>query len=260
MTDQHLVTRTGHRPVTVLTLNRPDALNALDTDLSEQPTTAAETADSDPEVQAVMLTCAGGPFCVGTETTELDAITVEQTLAQHGYGRRLSDALGSCRTPLTAAVHGPALRGGCEVALACDIVVAGRSATFGLPEVTLGVIPGADGTQRLVRTVGHTTAMRSLQKVTGRPSADADTSGLISDLVDDTDCLPTAIGVRRAHRRPRAPAGADRQRRRPRRPRTSLTPWAGPRASHLLPAPGHRRSPRRRDRVPSNRPPAVTGR
>jgi enoyl-CoA hydratase len=187
-----LVTRatTGH--VAVLTLNRPAAHNALNAALIDELAAALEMADVDPQIRVVVLTGSDRAFCAGADITEITAITADELLDRKGFPRRLFGVLDGYRKPLIAAVRGPALGGGCEIALACDIVVAGESARFGLPEVSLGVIPGAGGTQRLVHAVGKSKAMRLL--LTGEPigAADACTAGLVAQVVADEDCLGTA--------------------------------------------------------------------
>lgn len=181
--------------VAILTLNRPKALNALNGRLMEQLASALEAADANPQVRAVIIAGSERAFCAGADITELSTVTVSETLAPQGFGRRLFDVLTGYRKPLIAAVRGLALGGGCEIALACDIVIAGASARFGVPEVTLGVIPGAGGTQRLVYAIGKSKAMRLL--LTGEPmsAADACTAGLVAEVVPDADCLSTAIGI-----------------------------------------------------------------
>jgi enoyl-CoA hydratase len=145
----------------------------------------------------VVITGSERAFCAGADVAGLDAVSVDEMLAPQGFGRRLFDVLTSCRKPLIAAVRGLALGGGCEIALACDIVIAGEFARFGVPEVTLGLIPGAGGTQRLVHAIGKSKAMRLL--LTGEPMSgiaiDACTAGLVAEVVPDENCLATAIKI-----------------------------------------------------------------
>lgn len=179
----------------LLTLNRPRALNALNGAIMEQLARALEQADADPAIRAVVITGSERAFCAGADISELEGVGVDDVLAPEGFGRRLFERLAGYRKPLIAAVRGLALGGGCEIALACDIVVAGASARFGVPEVSLGLLPGGGGTQRLVHALGKAKAMRML--LTGDPitAAEAHAAGLVSDLVEDDDCLAQALGI-----------------------------------------------------------------
>ena len=192
---ERIVQSIANGPVAVLTLDRPKALNALNGALMEQLAAALEAADADPQVRAVVIAGSERAFCAGADISGLDAVSVDEMLASQGFGRRLFDALTSYRKPLIAAVRGLALGGGCEIALACDIVIAGESARFGVPEVTLGLIPGAGGTQRLVHAIGKSKAMRLL--LTGEPmsATDACTAGLVAEVVPDDNCLAAAIKI-----------------------------------------------------------------
>ena len=150
-----LVDRDG--PVGVVTLNRPRVLNALSPALIAELSDALRGFDADPEVRAAGLT--GGPrvFAAGADIGDMaDRGPVEQ-LQRDQTGRWA--AIAAFTKPLIAAVNGYALGGGCELALMCDLIVAGDSARFGQPEINLGIIPGAGGTQRWPRTVGKYVAM-----------------------------------------------------------------------------------------------------
>lgn len=205
-TAQVLVRRetTGH--VAILTMDRPQALNALNAELMAQLTAALLEADADPKVRAIVLTGSDRAFCAGADISQIEAIEVGDVVAREGFAREPFDSLTTLRTPLIAAVRGLALGGGCELALACDLVVAGESARFGVPEVSLGVIPGAGGTQRLVHAVGKAKAMKML--LTGDPvsAQEACASGLVAEVTPDDACLATAIGIaeRIARNSPRA--------------------------------------------------------
>jgi enoyl-CoA hydratase len=192
--------------VVVITLDRPRAHNALNDAVMTQLTRALQEADSDPGVRALVLTGSDRAFCAGADITQIDRIQPEEVAARDGFAREPFGTLATLRTPVVAAVRGLALGGGCELVLACDIAVAGESARFGLPEVTLGVIPGAGGTQRLVHAVGKARAMRML--LTGEPvtAREAYDWGLVSDLVPDDEALDraTAIAERIAANSPRA--------------------------------------------------------
>src|SRR6266568_5062142 len=147
-------------PIAVVTLNRPKVLNALSPELIRELSTALGELDGDENVRAVVLT--GGPkvFAAGADIGDMaDRGPVEQ-LRRDQTGRWMS--LAGFSKPLIAAVNGYALGGGCEVMLMCDLVVAGDSARLGQPEINLGIIPGAGGTQRWPRTAGKYAAMETV--------------------------------------------------------------------------------------------------
>ena len=155
MAENILVERRGR--VEVITLNRPRALNALSPALVEEVGDALGAADRDPEVGAAVLT--GGPrvFAAGADITDMAEQSAVDQLIRDQTGRWAP--ISSFTKPLLAAVNGYALGGGCELALMCDLIVAGDSARFGQPEINLGIIPGAGGTQRWPRTAGKYVAM-----------------------------------------------------------------------------------------------------
>lgn len=181
-------------PVRVLTLDRPKALNALSVDLVSQLAQCLDAAAADDAVRVVVITGSARAFCAGADVTEVASIRgalPTEPLPFDGLFR----ALESMAKPTIAAVQGLALGGGCELVLACDTAIAGRSAQFGLPEVKLGVIPGGGGTQRLVHAIGKAKAMRML--LTGEP-IDAEwafEAGLIADVVDDDAVLDRALEI-----------------------------------------------------------------
>ncbi|MBO0681978.1 MAG: enoyl-CoA hydratase/isomerase family protein [Candidatus Dormibacteraeota bacterium] len=144
-------------PVGVVTLNRPKVLNALSPALIGEVTTALQRFDADPEVRAAVLT--GGPrvFAAGADISDMAERTPVEQLLRDQTGQW--QAISTFSKPLVAAVNGYALGGGCELALICDLVIAGDGARFGQPEINLGIIPGAGGTQRWPRTVGKYVAM-----------------------------------------------------------------------------------------------------
>lgn len=184
---------TGH--VAVVTLDRPTALNALNKKLMTQLTDALIAADRDSHVRAIVLTGSDRAFCAGADISQIEAIRADEVLARDGFAREPFDTLGSMRTPIIAAVRGLALGGGCELALACDFVVAGEGAEFGLPEVSLGVIPGAGGTQRLVHAIGKPKAMKMLLTGDRLPALEAYAAGLVAEVTPDAACLTTAVGI-----------------------------------------------------------------
>ena len=180
--------------VAVMTLDRPGALNALSAELVRQLADRLEEAGSDPAVRAVVLTGSDKAFCAGADVAEIPGMTGASPTDRLVFDR-LFDTLASLPKPTIAAVRGLALGGGCELVLACDTAVAGRSSRFGVPEVKLGVIPGAGGTQRLVHAIGKAKAMRLL--LTGA-QVDGDwafAAGLVADLVADDAVLDRALEI-----------------------------------------------------------------
>ena len=162
-TFEHVVSST-EGPVGIVTLNRPRQLNALAGPLMEELVAAVEAHDTDDAIRAIVIT--GGPtvFAAGADLKEMaDASTVDMLL-RNRIG--LWDRVKRVNKPLIAAVAGYALGGGCELAMLCDIIVAAENARFGQPEINVGLIPGAGGTQRLTRTVGKYVAMDLI--LTGR--------------------------------------------------------------------------------------------
>jgi enoyl-CoA hydratase len=150
-----LVERDGR--VAVVRLNRPKQLNALSGELMSALVEALQELDEDREIRAIVLAGNERAFAAGADITELAAGT-PITLYEN---RRIDawDSIRAVRTPIVAAVSGFCLGGGCELAMLCDLIVAGESAKFGQPEINLGVLPGAGGTQRLTRAVGKAVAM-----------------------------------------------------------------------------------------------------
>src|SRR5256884_8325628 len=152
-------------PIATVTLNRPKVLNALSPDLILELTTALSELDADENVRAVVLT--GGPkvFAAGADIGDMAERGPVDQLLRDQTGRWAP--LAGFSKPLIAAVNGYALGGGCEVALMCDLIVAGDTARFGQPEINLGIIPGAGGTQRWPRSAGKYVAMEVM--LTGAP-------------------------------------------------------------------------------------------
>lgn len=150
-----LVDRDG--PVGLVRLNRPKVLNALSPQLMAEVTDALSRLDADPEVRAIVLTGNERAFAAGADIKEM----AEASLVEMVYKDMIAvwDRLRQVKKPLIAAVSGFCLGGGCEIAMMCDVIVASESAVFGQPEINIGVIPGAGGTQRLTRCVGKYLAM-----------------------------------------------------------------------------------------------------
>jgi enoyl-CoA hydratase len=167
-----LVERNG--AVGVVLLNRPKQLNALSGELMSAVVGALEQLDADPEIRAIVLGGNERAFAAGADIAELEAGTPISLYEN----RRIDawDAIRDLRTPVVAAVSGFCLGGGCELAMLCDLVVASETAKFGQPEINLGVLPGAGGTQRLTRAVGKAVAMDMI--LTGRMLSAREALGL----------------------------------------------------------------------------------
>jgi enoyl-CoA hydratase len=182
-------------PIAVVLLNRPKQLNALSGALMDELVAALRALDEDNAIRCVVLGGNDRAFAAGADVGELASATPIELYAS----RRIDqwDAIRALRTPLVAAVSGYCLGGGCELAMTCDIVVASETARFGQPEINLGVMPGAGGTQRLTRAVGKATAMDMI--LTGRTlSADeARDAGLVARVVVQEAWLDEAKRVAR---------------------------------------------------------------
>ena len=152
-------------PIATVTLNRPKVLNALSPDLIHELTSALAYLDADESVRAVVLTGGQKVFAAGADIGDMADRSAVDQLSRDQTGRWAP--LAGFSKPLIAAVNGYALGGGCEVALMCDMIVAGETARFGQPEINLGIIPGAGGTQRWPRSAGKYAAMEVM--LTGAP-------------------------------------------------------------------------------------------
>ncbi|WP_457972692.1 enoyl-CoA hydratase [Arthrobacter sp. D1-17] len=184
-----LVERRGR--VGLVTLNRPEALNALNKATLDELVAAVSGMDSDPGVGAVVLTGSGKAFAAGADIKEM-ASKGYMEMYDADWFRGWED-LTRLRIPLVAAVSGFALGGGCELAMMCDILIAGDNAKFGQPEINLGVVPGMGGSQRLTRAVGKAKAMDMI--LTGRfiGAEEAERSGLVSRVVPAEDTVEEAL-------------------------------------------------------------------
>lgn len=179
--------------VGLVTFNRPHALNALNRILLEELLEALARFADDDGVGAVVLTGSEKAFAAGADIKEMKDFTyMDAYMSDHTAGW---DKLGDFRKPLIAAVAGFALGGGCEVALACDFIIAADNAKFGQPEITLGVMPGMGGTQRLARSVGKAKAMDMV--LTGRmiDAAEAERIGMVARVVPAEKLLEEALAA-----------------------------------------------------------------
>ena len=181
----------GH--VGLITLNRPKALNALNSELIRELSLALDAYEADPRIGCLVLTGSEKAFAAGADIKEMAALSfVEAFMADFAEA---IDRVARTRKPIVAAVSGYCLGGGCELAMMCDIIIAADTAKFGQPEISLGVMPGMGGTQRLTRIVGKAKAMDLI--LTGRmmEAAEAESSGLVSRVVSASDLLDEAMKV-----------------------------------------------------------------
>jgi enoyl-CoA hydratase len=179
--------------VGVITLNRPKALNALNSQLFKELNAVLDGWETDENIRCVVLTGSDKAFAAGADIREMEPLSYPGTYVDDFITPW--DRLSRFRKPLVAAVAGYALGGGCEVAMMCDIVLAADNAQFGQPEIKLGVIPGAGGTQRLTRIIGKAKAMELV--LTGRMmgAEEAERSGLVARVVPLADLQQEAIKV-----------------------------------------------------------------
>lgn len=179
--------------IAVLRLNRPEARNALNLATREQLAQHFADLGNDDATRCIILTGSDTIFAAGADLRDM----VERTPVEIMARRNLWQPIAQCPKPVIAAVNGYALGGGCELAMHADILIAGEGASFGQPEVRVGIMPGAGGTQRLVRAVGKFKAMKIL--MTGEPVAarDAFTMGLASEVVPDGEVFTRALAIAR---------------------------------------------------------------
>jgi enoyl-CoA hydratase len=177
--------------IAVVRLNRPRQRNALNLALRRQLAATFAALGADETVRCVVVTGDERAFCAGADLNEYVDATPPEIIARDIGG--LWDAIADCPKPVIAAVHGYAVGGGCELAMHADIIIAGRAARFGQPEVLIGLIPGGGATQRLTRAVGKFLAMRLLMTGEIIDASEAHAIGLVSRLVDDDAVMPEAM-------------------------------------------------------------------
>jgi enoyl-CoA hydratase/carnithine racemase len=186
--------RDGH--VALLRLNRPEARNALSPEMMEEIAAELERLDPDPDVRCIVVAGSDKVFAAGADIKAMSERSFAEALRHPAasFWRRLA----AIKTPMIAAVSGYALGGGCELALACDMIVASEGAKFGQPEINLGIIPGGGGTQRLARVLGKQRAMEYV--LTGRrfDAAEAQAMGLVNKVVADEAWLEEAMALARS--------------------------------------------------------------
>ena len=182
--------------VALLRLNRPEARNALSPEMMDRIADELERFDPDPEVRCIVIAGSDKVFAAGADIKAMSERSFAEALTHpsSGFWRRIA----AIKTPMVAAVCGYALGGGCELALACDMIVADEGATFGQPEITLGIIPGGGGTQRLARVLGKQLAMEYV--LTGRrfDATSALEMGIVNKVVKEGRWLQEALALARS--------------------------------------------------------------
>ncbi len=178
-----------------VTIDRPKALNALSTEVLSELKTVFEQINDDPEVKVAILTGEGKAFVAGADIAQMVAMTGVEGQETIRNGSRIITYIESIDKPVIAAVNGFALGGGCELAMACDIRIASEKAKFGQPEVSLGIIPGFGGTQRLSRLVGK--GMSKYMIMTGEyvDAQEALRIGLVEKVVSPEELMPTCEAI-----------------------------------------------------------------
>jgi enoyl-CoA hydratase len=193
MAYQNIIVET-RGPVGLIRLNRPQALNALNAALMDELTAAVDAFEADDAIGCLVITGSEKAFAAGADIKEMQSKTY-MDVYKEDFITRNWERVTRCRKPVIAAVAGYALGGGCELAMMCDFILAADNAKFGQPEINLGTIPGAGGTQRLTRFVGKSKAMEMC--LTGRmmDAEEAERSGLVSRIVPKDQLLDEAIKV-----------------------------------------------------------------
>ena len=177
--------------IAIITLNRPKALNALNSGLLRELVEALEAIDVDDTLHATVITGSERAFAAGADIREMAPRTYMQ-MYQSNFFADAADRISAVRKPIIAAVAGYALGGGCELAMLCDFIIAADNAKFGQPEITLGVMPGIGGTQRLTRFVGKSKAMDMCLTGRNMDAAEAERAGLVARVVPLADLISEA--------------------------------------------------------------------
>ena len=194
MTYECITTRIEGDKVAIITLNRPKQLNALNDQLMDELGAALQGFDADPAIGCMVITGSEKAFAAGADIAAMAKYSFAEVYGSN-YISRNWETIRSIRKPVIAAVSGFALGGGCELAMMCDFIIAADNARFGQPEIKLGVIPGAGGTQRLPRAVGKSKAMD--MALTGRmmDAAEAERAGLVSRVVPLASLMDEALAA-----------------------------------------------------------------
>jgi len=195
MSDEQLVLveRKAEQRTALVRLNRPKQLNALNGAVMDALCAALEELDREDAVRAIVVTGNERAFAAGADIGEMASATPIDMLITNRIGQW--DRIRKITKPVIAAVNGWALGGGCELAMTLDLIVAGEGARFGQPEISIGVIPGAGGTQRLTRAIGKSKAMEMV--LTGEPisAAEAERAGLVARVTQDELCVEDALAL-----------------------------------------------------------------
>lgn len=193
--NEEMIVSCPHEGIALLSLNRPEARNALNQKVRHLLAEHFAALGRDPDIRCILLTGGSKVFAAGADLRELaDCSPIDMHLR---HAHRLWKAISDCQKPVIAAVNGYALGGGCELAMHADIIIAGRNAKFGQPEIKVGIMPGAGGTQRLTRAIGKFRAMKMV--LTGLPISgeEAFAMGLASEVVDDEKVQDRAMELAR---------------------------------------------------------------
>ena len=188
------ITAEKKESVGVITLNRPQAMNALSEALMEELARALDDFEADPDIGCIVLTGSEKAFAAGADIKEMQSKGYMEAYLEDFITRNW-ERTAQCRKPVIAAVAGYAIGGGCELAMMCDFIIAADTAQFGQPEITLGVLPGAGGSQRLTRFVGKSKSMEMC--LTGRmmDAEEAERAGLVSRVVPAAELMDEALAV-----------------------------------------------------------------
>ena len=179
--------------IALLRMNRPEAMNALNNAVREELATHFEALNADGSVRVIVITGNEKAFVAGADLKEFaDLGTADWAFTD---ARRMWRIVSACPKPMIAAVNGFALGGGCELALHCDIIIAGENAKMGLPEIQVGVMPGGGGTQRLTRAVGKYKALKMMLTAEWVSGQEASDMGLASEAVPDEEVLDRAMAI-----------------------------------------------------------------
>ena len=194
MSFENILVRTEAEKVGVITLNRPKQLNALNGALMDELGVALKAFDTDAAIGCIILTGSEKAFAAGADISAMAKFTFSEVYTSDFITRNW-ETIRSIRKPVIAAVSGFALGGGCELVMMCDFIIAADSARFGQPEIKIGIIPGAGGTQRLPRAVGKSKAMD--MALTGRmmDATEAERAGLVSRVVAPEKLMEEALGA-----------------------------------------------------------------
>src|ERR1700689_821743 len=194
MSDQPNILVETHGRVGLIRLNRPEALNALCDDLMRELKAQLTAFDADPAIGAIVLTGNERAFAAGADIKEMRVRENPAAMVEDFIGANW-EAVLSVKKPVIAAVAGFALGGGCELAMMCDFILAADTAKFGQPEINLGVLPGAGGTQRLTRAVGKSKAMDMILTARMMDAAEAERANLVSRVFPADQLLPEVMKI-----------------------------------------------------------------